>query len=136
MGGVFELNASQHNIESRTIRNIESQFNNIHYIVLEELQNFSMLAFEYVPDITYEENLEMEVQKLQAALDYVTATEDETALFKNQIELTSSDTSSRPTKLKKGMFFHQDSDSDSGEGLPLPPSRGMFGDDDDEESGV
>jgi hypothetical protein len=133
VGGVFELNASQHGIEPRTIRNIESQFNNIHYIVLEELQNFSMLAFEYVPNITYEENLKIEVDKLQAALEYVTVT-DETALFKNQIELRSSDTSSRPTKLKKSMFFHHDSDSDSGEGPPLPPSRNMF--DSDEESGV
>jgi hypothetical protein len=135
VGGVFELNASQHDIEPRTIRNnIESQFNNIHYIVLEGLRNFSMRAFEYVPIKTYEDNLEMEVQKLQAALDYVTSSE-ETVLFKNQIEPTSSDISSRPKKSKKSnVFFHHDSDSDSGEGPPLPPSRNMF--DSDEESGV
>jgi len=151
VGGVFELNASQHDIEPRTIRNnIESQFNNIHYIVLEGLRNFSMRAFEYVPIKTYEDNLEMEVQKLQAALDYVTSSE-ETVLFKNQIEPTSSDISSRPKKSKKSSgFFHHNSDSDSGEGPshsrfnlgnsgegpPLHPSRNMFDSDDDEESGV
>lgn len=131
VGGVFELDANMRNIEPRNVGDISDQFSNIHYLVGEGLRNFNMRAFEYVPSMTYEDNLAIEIQKLQAALDYVTATE-ETVLFKNQIESTSSNISSRPTKTRKSMFFRGDSDSDEGPPLPsFKTSLNMFGDDDD-----
>ena len=127
VGGVFELNAKKKHIEPREIRDINDQFMNIHYLVLEGLQNFTMPVFAYVAVITYEDNLAMEIQKLQDALNYITAT-DETALFKNQSETASGNTTAfRPNKPKsrKSIFSTDDE---------APPSRSsktsssMFGD--------
>jgi len=133
VGGVFELDANQQHIEPREINDMRDQFMNIHYLVLEGLRNFKMPVFEYDPDIIYEENLEMEIQKLQAALDYVIATEESLLFNKNKIESTSSNTSSRPEKKqksRKSIFYRDDSDLD--EGPPLPSFK--MGNSDDERS--
>ena len=122
VGGVFELAANQQPVEPARIPDIENQFINIRSLVLDGLRNFTMRAFEYVPDITYEANLAIEIQKLQAALDYVTATE-ETVLFKKQLEKTTTSVLlSRPDKKAKSFFKHFDDDDEE----DPPPSRGMF----------
>jgi hypothetical protein len=147
VGGVFELAANQQPVELARIPDIENQFINIRSLILNGLRNFTMRAFEYVPDITYEANLAIEIQKLQAALDYVTATE-ETVLFKKQLEKTTTNVLlSRPGKKAKSFFKHSNNDEEDpppsrgmfgfslGDETP-PPSRGMFDDEDYEEPGV
>ena len=121
VGGVIELDATAH-IEAENIAHINNQFSNIHYLVNEGLRNFTIPEFTFVAENNYEDNLAPEIQKLQDALDYVTAT-DEIVLFKNQFETaTSSETIlSKPKKPKFRSIFDRD-DSDE-EGHPLPSFR-------------
>ena len=92
------------------LSNINSQFNNIRYVVLEGLQNVIIPEIAYNEEMNYEDNLAGEIQKLEFALDEITMT-DETLLFKKQLkETTTNVLLSRPEKKAKSrsMFFTQD----------------------------
>lgn len=138
VGGVFELSASQP-VEETKIGDIHNQFINIRSLLLQGLQNFAMPVFAYVANITYENNLASEIQKLRDALNYVTAT-DETLLFPNKNPLNE-DVPSKPEKKSKysseklptfSMFHRDESPPSSGFNLG-PPSGSLFGSDSEED---
>ena len=129
VGGVFELTANQM-VEEIKIRDINNQFINIRSLVLEGLQNITIQPeFAYNNEINYENNLAIEIQKLQVALTEITNT-DETLLFKKQLREITTNVLSRPQKKSK-LFNRGNSDDEEGPHVEFPRfnnSSNMFDD--------